>query len=108
MELLCGGRRLVAPGLLLRRQHGALQLRPCPAQVGVSAKEGLQQARAVARDVASSRSTAEAGTKLLHHARRAAESPWVKALARLLICLYFVNTGAWLLQGGGVAATAQC
>ncbi|GAB4821229.1 hypothetical protein N2152v2_008275 [Parachlorella kessleri] len=60
-------------------------------QVGSSALEGLKNAKLAAADIASSRSATEAGGKAWRIVHHVTNSPFMKAVSRVLVCLYFVN-----------------
>ncbi len=55
--------------------------------------EGLKNAKLAAADIASSRSATEAGGKAWRIVHHVTNSPFMKAVSRVLVCLYFVNLG---------------
>ncbi len=56
-----------------------------------TATDSSRNAQAVARDVAASGSTREAGAKLWLAGRKLSDSTAATALARTLVCAYFLN-----------------
>ncbi len=68
----------------------------CPAvsvehNLVTQAVQTATESAAVARDVAASRSTREAGTKLWLAGRKLSDSSFAAVLARTLVCAYFLN-----------------
>ncbi len=74
--------------------------------MGVSAKESLEQARLAAADIASSKSAKEAGGKAWRIVHHATDSAFMKAVSRVLICIYFINLGALETRDGSAREDA--